>query len=79
MTHAKINWNELPHEEKLQILQRSTRDALVTDYHVPGLSADDFAALLNAEYDLWNPLNLGPLESLARRPSRTSLSAPGEI
>ena len=59
MTPAKINWNDLAHEEKLQLLQRPSRDALATDYHVPGLSADAFADLLNAEYDLWNPQNLG--------------------
>ena len=51
-------------------MQRSGRDALVTDYHVPGLSADDFAALLTAEYDLWDPGNLGSPRITKRTPRK---------
>lgn len=70
MTHAKTNWNELHHEEKLRLLQRSGRDTLVAHYHVPGLSANDFAELLDAESDLWDPHNLGTPRITSKTPRK---------
>ena len=68
MTAAKTDWNELSHDEKLDILQRYSRDALANEYCIPGLSADDFVAFINAEYELWNPNNLGPRQSAGKTP-----------
>lgn len=71
MTSDKTNWNELVHDEKLHVLQQSNRDALAAladDYYVPDLSDVDFAALLNAEYDLWDPHNLGSARITRKTP-----------
>jgi len=68
MTSRQIDWTELSHDDKLQILQRSGPDALVADYYIPGLSATAFAAFLNAEYDLWDPGNLGPRQTAGETP-----------
>ena len=60
MTRAKTDWNELSHNDKLQILQRRSRETLGKEYYTPGIADDDFAEFLEAEYDLWGPDNLGP-------------------
>ena len=73
MTSSKIDWNELSHDETLQLLREHSCGTLAEEYHLPGTSTDEFIAFLGTQYDLWNPTNLGPVQTASETPRKDVL------
>ncbi len=70
MSKAKRNWNELDHDEKLQLLRSRSVEVLAEEYYSPEKAPNDFEQFLREERDLWNPDNLGKVEKRGDAPRK---------
>jgi hypothetical protein len=70
MANDKKNWNELEHDEKLQLLRSRSIEALADEYYSPEEAQNVFPQFLAEERELWNPDNLGKVERTGDAPRK---------
>src|SRR5437870_4076429 len=64
------DWSSLSHTDRILALQQSSLDQLVTDYKVPGDTADDRKLFLQREQTRWLPNNVQEFKTAGGPPTK---------
>ena len=66
----KINWADLKHEQRLQVLSSRSREQILQEYELSGASDAEFQLELDRENALWIPSKIGKFKTAGEPPTK---------